>query len=330
MGSQSSVPSIQTVFLNQIRNQLPDNASFADELAELLNVSRDSAYRRMRGETLLSLDEVKKLYDHYGLSIDAIISPDSNMVLIDHQAVDFNFSINEWLKSIIQNLSLAKTSTTLNLIYAAKDIPIFHYFRFPELAAFKLFVWSKTIVKDPLYEQISYSHTVLPKEVLIEATKAWQLYSSLSSTEIWSDEAINSTLKQIEFYHECDYFKHRSLAMDLLNQLEDFINHIKGEASEGKKSEGGNFILYQNDILIPDNTILVKMTNAQVVFINYNTTDLLTTYQDSFCEKTEVYLKTLIKNSALISATAEKERNRFFNRLAEKISNSKQKLNDLK
>ena len=61
MGSQSAVTNIQTDFLNQMRNKLPGNASFADELAELLNVSRDSAYRRIRGETVLSLDEVKKL-----------------------------------------------------------------------------------------------------------------------------------------------------------------------------------------------------------------------------------------------------------------------------
>ena len=120
------------------------------------------------------------------------------------------------------------------------------------------------------------------------------------------------------------------MAIDLFNQLNNFIRNIKDEAAEGKKAEGGGFTLYQNDILIPDNTILVKMTNAQVVFINYNTTDLLTTYQDSFCEKTELYLKTLIKNSALISATAERERNRFFGKLSEKISISKQKLTDLK
>jgi len=35
-----------------------------------------------------------------------------------------------------------------------------------------------------------------------------------------------------------------------------------------------------------------------------------------------VYVTNLIKNSALISATAEKERNRFFNKLEEKITTS--------
>ncbi len=323
MGELTDATNVQTVFLNEIRKKLPDTASLADELAETLNVSRDSAYRRIRGETDLSLDEVKKLYDQFGVSFDAIISPNSNMVLIDHQAIDFNFALKEWLQSLIQNLELAKSSKELDLIFAAKDIPVFHYFKFPELTAFKLFVWSKSVIKDPQYEHLQYSHTILPKEILTEAERAWQIYSSIASTEIWSDEVINGTLKQIEFYHECDFFGNRNMIANLYDQLIEFINHLKREAAEGKKSEGGAFTLYQNEILIPDNTIFAKIHNQRLVYINYNTMDLLTTQQESFCERTEVYMDNLIKNSALISATAEKERNRFFNKVEEKIMSSK-------
>jgi hypothetical protein len=326
MNSTHDIPNIQTVFLGQIRDKLPDNVSFADELAELLNVSRDSAYRRIRGETVLSLDEVKKLYDQYGLSIDAIISPDSNMVLIQHQAADFQYSLKEWLKSLIDNLGLAKSSKEPKLIFAAKDVPVFHYFRFPELAAFKLFVWTKSVIKDPHYEHLPYTIDAIPKEILAEAAKAWEIYSSIPSTEIWSDEVINGTLKQIEFYHECDYFAQRNMAAQLYDHLINFIHQIKEEAAEGKKSEGGAFTLYQNEILIPDNTIFANIHNQRMVFINYNTMDLLTTHQSSFCEKTEEYMNNLIKNSALISATAEKERNRFFNKIEEKIVARKARL----
>jgi len=325
MGLTHDQTNIQTVFLSQIRNNLPDTISFPDELAELLSISRDSAYRRIRGETVLSLDEVKKLYDQYGLSIDAIMSPDSNMVLINHQAVDFNYSLKEWFRSLLDNLELAKSSKELDLIFSAKDIPVFHYFRIPELAAFKLFVWSKSVIKDPQYEHIRYVPDLLPREIIAEATKAWQLYSSIPSTEIWSDEVINGTLKQIEFYHECEYFEHGDTKARLYNHLIDFIRLIKEEAAEGKKSEGGSFTLYHNEILIPDNTIFARMHNQRVVFINYNTMDSLTTHQASFCEKTESYMNNLIKNSALISATAEKERNRFFNTLEEKIAASRAK-----
>ncbi len=326
MSPSSVSENIQSVFLGQIRNRLPENASFADELAELLNVSRDSAYRRIRGETVLSLDEVKKLYDQYGVSLDAIISPSSNMVLFQHQAVDVNYSLEGWLNSLLQNMELAKSSKELEIIYAAKDIPMFHYFQIPELTAFKLFVWSKSVIKDTKYSTVAYHLDVIPKEILAKATKVGQLYASLPTTEIWSDEAFNSTLKQIEFYHECGFFSEHDQAVHICDQLLDFNEQLRKVAAEGKKSDGGAFTLYQNEILIPDNTIFAKINNARVVYINYNTLDVLTTHQDPFGKKTESYMHNLLKNSALISSTAEKERNRFFNKMEEQIIACKAKL----
>src|SRR6185503_15552827 len=66
--------SVQSLFFEQIRKRLSPHVSFVDELAELLDISRDSAYRRMRGETVLSLDEVKKLSVRFKISVDSIIS----------------------------------------------------------------------------------------------------------------------------------------------------------------------------------------------------------------------------------------------------------------
>ncbi len=64
-----------------------------------------------------------------------------------------------------------------------------------------------------------------------------------------------------------------------------------------------------------------------MVYINYNTLNLLTTHQETFCDKAEKYLDNLIKNSTLISASAEKERNKFFNKMKVRIETFKSKLN---
>ena len=46
---------IQGNFFKQIKQNLPAHLSLADEVAELLNISQDSAYRRIRGEKSLAL-----------------------------------------------------------------------------------------------------------------------------------------------------------------------------------------------------------------------------------------------------------------------------------
>lgn len=326
MTPPSEPGSIQSAFLEEIRNRVPENIAFADELAERLDISRDSAYRRIRGETVLSLEEVKKLYDRYGVSIDAILSTSSDMALFHHRALTTDYSLGRWLNSVGKNFEIVNGFDSKELIIAAKDMPVFHYFRFPELSSFKMFFWLKTVMKDPGYIEKLFNEDIVPKELIAAGSRIWKLYSTVPATEIWSDEAINDTLKQIEFYLECGFFSDLKQPARLCDHLIDITNIIREEAAEGKRKEGASYKLFMNEIVIADNTVFARMDTKRVVYINYNTLNLLTTRQESFCEKTEAYLKNLMKNSVLISATAEKERNKFFNKMKTRIETFKAKL----
>jgi hypothetical protein len=319
--------SVQSLFLEQIRNRLASHLSFVDELAEVLSISRDSAYRRIRGETVLSLDEAKKLYDRFGVSIDALFSPASNMALFHHRALTVDYSLDNWLSSLSRNFEVLKRCQHKEMIFAAKDIPIFQYFRLAELSAFKMFFWLKSIIKDPFYAAKKFTIDVIPVELILASKKVYDQYADVPSIEIWSDEAINETIKQVEFYQECGFFKNENDAILVLDSLLNLIDLINKEAAEGRKTGGDSFKLFENEILIADNTVFAYMDSKRVVYISYNSLNLLTTFQESFCAKTEVYLNNLIKNSILISATAEKERNKFFNKMKDRIETMKRKLN---
>jgi hypothetical protein len=326
MAAAANNENIQSAFLEQIRKLIPPHLSLADELAEVLNISRDSAYRRIRGETVLSLDEAKKLYDRYGISLDALFSEDSNMVHFFHRALTLEYPLSHWLNSVSRNLETISSFESSEMIFAAKDLPVFRYFRIPELTAFKLFFWLKCVIKDPQYVQKQFEPNVLPKEMIQTAVRAWEHYSKVPSIEIWSDEAINDMLKQIGFFQECGFFVNPGEAKLLCDHLIDVLHHARQQAADGKKASGCEYKLYENDILIADNTIMARMDKKRVVYINYNALNLLTTFQESFVEKTSAYLDNMIKNSTLISATAEKERNKFFNKLVRRIEDFKSKI----
>jgi hypothetical protein len=311
---------IQSLFLDRVRARLPDNVSFADELGELLNISRDSAYRRIRGETILSLEEVKALYLRFGISIDELFSSDSEMVTFHRRVVSpKNYDLEKWQHSILKNLQFLCTFEKKEMIFSAKDIPVFHYFRIPELSAFKHFFWMKTLVGYPEFEKLKYKSDSVPDKLLSSAAKAFETYSTIPSTEIWNEEAIYDTLRQIEFYHECGFFHDPKHAEALCDQLIILLNLVQEEAAAGVKAKGGAFSLYNNEILIADNTVFARMGEKRCVYVNQNTLNILLTFQEPFCEQTELYLKNLIKKSTLISKTAERERNRFFNNMRARI-----------
>ena len=164
--------SIQTDFLNQVKQKLAAHVSFADELAETLGISRDSVYRRIRGETILSLDEARTLYRRFGVSIDQLFSSTSEMVTFHRRVVSYGeYDLEKWLGSIIKNLDYLKSFEKNELIFSAKDIPVFHYFRIPQLSAFKLFFWMKTLLGYPQFEKTRFSMDVVPREVLAMANR---------------------------------------------------------------------------------------------------------------------------------------------------------------
>ena len=73
----------QELLFNQIRQNLPPNISLVDEIADLLDISNDSAYRRIRGEKMLSINELQKLSKHFGISLDLLFSLESGNVVFN-------------------------------------------------------------------------------------------------------------------------------------------------------------------------------------------------------------------------------------------------------
>jgi len=55
LADMKKIDSIQEILFQSIKTKLPPNISFVHNLSELLGISYDSAYRRIRGEKELSL-----------------------------------------------------------------------------------------------------------------------------------------------------------------------------------------------------------------------------------------------------------------------------------
>ncbi len=72
---------IQQSFFNQIKSKLPSHFSFVDEIALVLNISNDSAYRRIRGEKPIGLDEMYLLCSKYNVSVDQLFQLKNNTIL---------------------------------------------------------------------------------------------------------------------------------------------------------------------------------------------------------------------------------------------------------
>ncbi|HWC54065.1 MAG TPA: hypothetical protein VG676_10810, partial [Chitinophagaceae bacterium] len=298
-----------------------------------LGISRDSAYRRIRGETLLSLDEVKIIHQQFGVSVDTLLTTSPSEVSFRMHTLDSkNFSFDKYLNFLLENLEKISGYPEKEIIWYAKDLPIWHYFRFPALASFKFYFWDKTFVKGSKLRAEKYRQEVITKDLLALAGRVWSKYAAIPSTEILGNENLDSTLNQIAFAYECGVFNSKKDAMDLCDECCQLMEQIKSEAEEGLKKgidmcdPGERFALYHNEVLIGDNSVLFKIADRRMAFITANQFSILTTTQESFCRLTEDYINNMINKSTLISTTAEKERTKFFNAMLDKIALTRLKI----
>ncbi len=328
--AKKEVESAQTVLMQKIKAALPANLSFVDELADLLGLSNDSAYRRIRGETALSIEEIALLCKHFKISFDSFISggSKSNTVSFSYQQLSGHVStFRDYLENMKKDISnvIKFPENDRQIIYAAEDIPVFQHFAHPFLTAFKIFYWNKSILNAPGFEDKKFDTVHIDTDLLQIAKDIYNMYAQVNSIEIWSDDTVNSTLKQVEFYWDAGAFSSKEDALKVCEELNMLLVRIQKQAemnvkfdSENKRASAEpNYALYHSDVMIGNNCVMSQMGGTKGAYISYHTFNVMLTTNPGFCNETDLWLKNLIRKSNLISGVAEKQRYRYFKHMDE-------------
>lgn len=319
---------LQILFFRQIKENIPAHISLVNEISELLNISYDSAYRRIRGEKDLSISELNLLSKQYNISIDALFNVKSDNVIFKHYPIlPPDFGIKPWLKVILQDIKKIQHQSVNKIIYAAKDPPVFHYFQFPEIGAFKMFFWEKTLFQFPQLADKKFAIRDYDEEIKTIGEQILATSIKIPTIEIWNEDTFNITFRQIEHYWISGLFQFKEDIHILCDKLYIWIEHIKKQAELGFKFFYGTepqgventYRFYENEVVLNDNTIFVETDRFTATYLTYNVLSLLLTTDKAFCQEVNNYLKGILKESILISSVNAKERNRFFNKLLLKI-----------
>jgi BetR domain len=325
---------IQQQIFNHLKNTLPAHLSLVDELSELLNISPDSVYRRLRGEKPITLQELKTICEKYHISLDQMLQLKSNAVVFQAPEIGRSVSsINDYLQGFVNQLKYIQSFEQKQMLYLCKDLAPWYFYLYPEIAAFKTFVWLKTLMNHPDFSYKKFSLKEYPfPECFQLGQEINKLYNQIPSSELWNIEIITSTLLQIEYYRDARIFENIADMHLVIDTLLHCLDHIQHQAEKGIKfmpgekpaNSGVPMKLFINEVLLGNNEVLVELNGTRASFIPYNVLDIMHTRDIRFNEISFANFYTLRSRSTLISDAGEKERNRFFSRLKEKIIALKQ------
>jgi hypothetical protein len=312
-----------------LKEQLPPHLSLADALCDLLHLSADSAYRRIRGEKPITLNELKRICEHYHLSVDQFLQLQNESVLF--QAPGLNgkpVSFIEYMKGMYSQFLFFNSFQKTEMQYLCKDVPFWYFFLFPDMASFKTFFWCKTINNDPQLAHRQFSIDESPyEEPYAIGQQILNEYAKIPSIELWNLESIHSTIAQIAYYKEAGLFKTQEDFERVVAAFHQMIDHLHRQAEKGVKFLPGAselthrapLQLYFNELILGNNTILLQLDQQRISMITYSVLSYLISRDERFANKTFSSFHSFLQRSTLISNTGEKERSKFFNTLKQRI-----------
>ena len=325
----------QQVFFDELELQFPKRGQMVNAISELLNVGRDAVYRRLRGDTVLSADELMTLAKKYGISLDKGQSAKTSNRQLTHPTTNWMVTselehyrqVKEWASSVFD---LPEVSVD----FATSELPAHYEFGHPTLFAFKVYVYSQTAWGQKKWKGQEFRPELLDPKVYETVEKLNENIYSVPGREVWSVGILDVTLRQIEHCVEVGAVREVGVINKIFTEIEQVILHMEAMVASGKRFAPGNslredspeFKVYNNELMTNSNAIFVKSRDFSIVYTALVNPNFLQSRDEVVIQQIESWINNLIEGSNVLSSDSGNYANKFFLRLRRSVAVTKQRV----
>lgn len=294
-----------------------NSTSLCKKLSRVLSINEKTIYNKINGISQFKITELLEVAKHYKIPLDDYVFSEAGA------ARPYPFivrglhykprSFNEYLENLIVHFDpLANRQLNVSTTFIAREIPIFHYLRFPHLLYMKLYYWNVSnwrIGNIKEYEPLVWLSNPETKFLL---KKMLDLYSYIEGTEIWGTSIFSTTMSQYNELKKFSIIQSDSERELLLKDLQDTTNYIGKILEEGHKFDSNDvprkeINVYINACYNSSDMINIRIQDQLINYVMVNTPNFIESRNQKFCQSMQDFELQVIDNSTLISNA-----NRFY------------------
>ncbi|HEY1046822.1 MAG TPA: helix-turn-helix domain-containing protein, partial [Bacteroidia bacterium] len=145
----------------------PESVSLAKEISDLLDISLDSAYRRLRNQTDYTLDEAAIIANHFNLPLEALNNERHSVVSFrTNKLTADSTTYLEYLQNMSASIRRVAGFEHPEIYFGAEDIPVYYHYGSENLMKFKVVYWLKSLLIVPEFQNQSFENINVPTEIL--------------------------------------------------------------------------------------------------------------------------------------------------------------------
>lgn len=319
----------QKEFLQNIQKHIAP-INLAHVLETQFHFSPSAAYRRINGEKPLTFDEISWLLTNYPVSLESSLRP--NLIRYTVPALHAQpQSPSAYLDLIEKDLTVLAAEPDCLIQYMANEIPFFYYLLSPELAYFKLYMWSFTVWEIEGKANEPFDMEAFRKDVHLnnQIKRLIVLYSSIASEEIWNVNMLDTTLTQIQYCRDANRFKNTTDADFLVDILRGLLNKLKDIVRSSKKLNpyqasaltAFNHVWY-NEIFHNNMFVITNLPYAHILYSAFDVPNFIKSVEPAMTEYGTLFFnRTRHLSTPLDSPSNSRQATHFFYKLEGRIDN---------
>ena len=304
-----------------IRDCIPEKENLTNFLSDTLNIGRESAYRRVRGEINFTFDEVIKLSQTLNFSIDNIIGikKNENALFNIHMLKDMDYIdiyVNKMIEYGAMFRSMSERTETKARI-SANTLPYFFHIGYKTLSKFRIFKWLYQNQKIPSNNK--FVDFILPQKVL-EAHDIFHkdIQTIKNITFIMDSNVFRTVAKDIVYFYKRGLLSESDVDT-LKAELHDIINKIEKMATSGFSPNNAKLDMYISAVDFEASYLHFEFGDHQFSQVRIFSISAIDSFNVSLCKIQKEWIESLKRYSVLISESGEMQRFEYMNKQREII-----------
>jgi hypothetical protein len=305
-----------------VLKNIPSNIKPVSFLMESLDLSRESAYRRIRGEIPFSIEELANLSMHLNFSIDDVM----NGIKKDRASFDFipatSDSYSAFLMMLQRNylhvkkLAEAQDSETIQALSRFSPIcQVFH----DQIFKFAYYKWLHQ--NKETSSNFTFSELILPPDLSIWQKKIQvETKKVTNNTMILDPNIFLNLIQDVTYYYQRNLINNDELAT-IKEEIADLIRVYETMARTGVLDPGANIYLYLSPLCVGADIGYSYYDSIHTAFFWIFTVNPIRIYNSEICSIQKKWLNSLKRQSTLISQSNEILQTEFFNTQRNHLNN---------
>lgn len=310
-----------TTLIEAICSHVPPHENSATFLADTLNMGREAAYRRLRGEVLFTYGEAAVLSERLDFSLDEIKGPTDSNVLFKLKITDFHDPLELYVRLLERDIHFfgeTGADSAREFAVASNSLPAELYLRYEHLTKFKLFKWCSQHGSVGRAVQ-TYEQMELPARMKRMAREYIVGSESAAVTHyMFDDNVFSHWITAVRTFREMQLISPENVEV-IRSELFELLDEMEEIAVSGKFHNGNKISFYLSDIDLEAAYSYVITLRHKAVGIGIFSLNALRTTDERMFNYVKGWVRNQRRFATLISGSGELCRIRYFKQQREAV-----------